>query len=256
MPQHPLPAPYVAAHRGARRVAPENTLAAFTAALDRGAVALELDVHRTRDGRAVVMHDDMVDRTTDSSGPVSTMEAADIKRLDAGSWWSPQFAGETVPFLEEVIELTERGAVLHVELKGAGASLLAGDVVAMARRCGAEDRVVLMSFDLNAALVARQADPEITVLPIISGKLQDQLGFVLGTGLSGLNQSVDRWGQETIQRFHERGLLVHGSLVNDRARLGDFFSRGGDMADSDSADCFAPGSYGPGSYGPGSYGVA
>jgi glycerophosphoryl diester phosphodiesterase len=246
MPQPPRPVPYVAAHRGARRVAPENTMAAFTAALDRGAVALELDVHRTSDGRAVVIHDDLVDRTTDGSGPVSAMEAADIKRLDAGSWWSPQCAGETVPFLEEVIELTERRAVLHVELKGPGASLLAGDVVATVRRWGAEDRVVVMSFDLNAALAARQADREITVLPIVSGKLRDQLGFVLGAGLSGLNQSVDRWGEETIQRFHEHGLLVHGSLVNDRARLEAFFSRGGDVADSDSPDCFGPDCSGPG----------
>jgi glycerophosphoryl diester phosphodiesterase len=238
VPAPPLPAPYVAAHRGARRVAPENTLAAFTAALAHGAVALELDVHRTRDGRAAVIHDDLLDRTTDGSGPVSLMGAPDIRRLDAGSWWSPQFAGEAVPFLEEVIELTEENTVLHVELKGPGAPRLGGEVVSMAARCGAAHRVIVMSFDLNAALAARQADPDITVLPIVSGKLKDELGFVLATGLSGLNQSVDRWEKRTIEEFHEHGLLVHGSLVNDRQRLDDFFSEGGDMADSDSLDCF------------------
>jgi glycerophosphoryl diester phosphodiesterase len=239
---HYVAAHYVAAHRGASRLAPENTLAAFSAALGRGAMALELDVHLTRDGRAVVIHDDLVDRTTDGRGPVRLLDSDEVRRLDAGSWWSAEFAGQPVPFLEEVIELTEGKACLHIELKGATAQVLAGEVVAMARRLGASARVVVMSFDLDAALAARAAaGPDLPVVAIVGGTLEDQLGFVIATGLSGLNQAVGRWRPETVQRFHERGLLVHGSLVNDRRQLEEFFALGGDMADSDSPDCFGDG---------------
>jgi len=232
------PVPYAAAHRGASRLAPENTLAAFRAALAHGATAIELDVHLSGDGRPVVIHDDLVDRTTDGTGPVSGLNGTEVKQLDAGSWWSADFKGEPVPFLDEVLALTEGRAVLHVELKGASGRALAGDVVRLARRLGAAERVVVMSFDLDAVLAARDAGPEFTVLPIISEPLEDQLGFAVATGVSGLNQAVGRWDRATVRRFHDRGLLAHGSLVNDVQELDDFFSRGGDVVDSDSVDCF------------------
>jgi glycerophosphoryl diester phosphodiesterase len=234
-----LPVPYVAAHRGASRLAPENTLAAFSAALAQGAKAIELDVHLSRDERAVVIHDDTVDRTTNGSGPVSGLDSSEVKQLDAGSWWSPGFKGEPVPFLEEAIALTEGRAVLHVELKGARANLLAGQVVKMVRQLEATERVVVMSFDLDAVLAAREAGPGLIVLPIISKPLDDQLSFALATGVSGLNQAVSRWDATTVRRFHERGLLAHGSLVNDVQELDAFFRRGGDVVDSDSPECFA-----------------
>jgi glycerophosphoryl diester phosphodiesterase len=229
----------VAAHRGASRFAPENTLAAFSAALDRGALAIELDVHLSLDGRVVVIHDDYVDRTTEGTGPVSRLAYDDLQRLDAGSWWSARFAGERVPLLEEVIELTQGKAVLHVELKGPVAEVLAPEVVTIVRRLGASHRVVVMTFDLGAALAAREAAPELAVLATVGGTLEDQLSFVQATGLAGLNQAVTRWAPSTVHKFHEWGLLVHGSLVNDRQELERFFSLGGDMADSDLPACFA-----------------
>lgn len=195
-------------------------------------------MHLTADGPAVVIHDDLLDRTTDGSGPASGLTAAEIKQLDAGSWWAPHFAGEAVPLLEEVLELTEGRALLHVELKGGGSELLAGLVVDSVRRLGAVHRVIVMSFDLDAVLAARDAGSELTVLAIVGGRLEDQLGFVLAAGLDGLNQAPRRWEPATIDSFHEHGLLVHGSLVNDPAELETFFALGGDMVDSDSPECF------------------
>jgi glycerophosphoryl diester phosphodiesterase len=233
--------PYVSAHRGARSQAPENTIAAFRAALEAGAAALELDVHLTRDERVVVIHDATLDRTTDASGPVSARSGEQVRALDAGSWFSAGMAGQHIPFLEDVIELTEGRARLHIELKGERGEALAERVVATVRRLGAADRVVIMSFDLDAALAARRSGPEISTLAIVGGRLEDQLGFVRSTGLAGLNQAPDRWARATIERFHEHGLLVHGSLVNDRHELEAFFASGGDMADSDAPECYARG---------------
>jgi glycerophosphoryl diester phosphodiesterase len=233
-----LPLPYVAAHRGASRLAPENTLTAFSAALDRGALAIELDVHLSADGRAVVIHDDLVDRTTDGQGQVSRTSYAELKRLDAGSWWSAQFSGERLPLLDEVFEMAQGRAVLHVELKGPGVDILAAQVVDLARRFGASHQIVVMSFDLDAVLAARRHAPDIPAIAILGETLPNPVGFVEATGLSGLNQAVQRWVPSTVQEFHKRGWLVHGSLVNDQDEVDRFFALGGDMVDSDSPDCW------------------
>ena len=99
----------ICAHRGLDDSAPENTLAAFGAALKRG-MAIEFDVQMTIDGSAVVMHDWTVDRTTDGSGSVSQLTLAEVKALDAGSWYGPEFAGLRVPTLNETLDLVRSRA--------------------------------------------------------------------------------------------------------------------------------------------------
>ena len=99
-----MPKPIICAHRGLEGIAPENTIAAFAPALERG-MAIELDVQMTSDRQLVIIHDPTVDRTTDGSGPVSELSLADVKTLDAGSWFGPQFADQRVPTLDEVLEL-------------------------------------------------------------------------------------------------------------------------------------------------------
>ena len=90
----------VIAHRGEHRAHPENTLPAFQAAIDAGADSFELDVRTTSDGRLVLMHDARVDRTTNGSGAVRAMTFDQIRALDAGAKFSPQFAGTKVPSLD------------------------------------------------------------------------------------------------------------------------------------------------------------
>lgn len=138
-PQHPT----IIAHRGASGAAPENTLASFRAALETGATALELDVHRTADGEIVVIHDATVDRTTDGAGRVSEMTLDAIRRLDAGSWRGPEFAGERVPTLAEVCRLARGRAFLFVELKADG---IADDVLDRLTAEGMDGQSILISF--------------------------------------------------------------------------------------------------------------
>ena len=96
--------PVMLAHRGLVRHAPENTLPAFAAAVELG-LSIELDVYQTRDDQLVVIHDRTVDRTTTGTGNVNELTLAEIRRLDAGSWFDPAFAGEKVPTLEEAFQL-------------------------------------------------------------------------------------------------------------------------------------------------------
>jgi len=96
--------PLLLSHRGLVRHAPENTLPAFAAAVALG-LSLELDVYQTRDGQLVVIHDTTVDRTTDGTGNVTQMTLAQVRKLDAGKWFHPRFAGLRVPTLDEVFQL-------------------------------------------------------------------------------------------------------------------------------------------------------
>ena len=101
----------VVGHRGNSAVAPQNTLAAFEAAWRAGADCVELDVQLTADGRVVVIHDDTVDATTDGTGPVAGFTLASIRRLDAGSWFSPAFADAYMGLLE--VTVTKPALVTH-----------------------------------------------------------------------------------------------------------------------------------------------
>jgi len=91
------------AHRGASGYAPENTVASFEKAVELGFDFIELDVRLSKDGKLVVIHDADLSRTTNGNGFVKDLTVPELKRLDAGSWYSPEFAGEKIPLLEEVL---------------------------------------------------------------------------------------------------------------------------------------------------------
>src|SRR5687768_5015599 len=108
----------VIAHRGASSYAPENTLAAFDLALHMTVHQIELDVHFSRDGHIVVIHDDTVDRTTNGSGPVASKTLAELRAVDAASWFGVRFAGERIPTFGEVLERYKGRVHIHTEIKG------------------------------------------------------------------------------------------------------------------------------------------
>lgn len=137
------------AHRGAKRVAPENTLPAFQAALDMGVDGIELDVQASKDQVLVVMHNFTVDETTNGQGRVSDFTAAELAGLDAGSHFSPDFAGVGVPTLEQVFDLVGSRCRVNVEIKslnpegGPEVDLLAQ----MIRHRSLYDQVIVSSFN-------------------------------------------------------------------------------------------------------------
>jgi glycerophosphoryl diester phosphodiesterase len=143
--------PVTFAHRGASCKAPENTLEAFRAAIEAGAAGLELDVHMTRDGRIVVVHDATVDRTTDGSGAVREMTLEEIRGLDAGYRFSPdggfsypyRHRNLRVPTLEEIFHEFP-GAAVNVEIKEAGPGIERA-VLSVIEEAGAEGRTLVAS---------------------------------------------------------------------------------------------------------------
>ena len=134
---------WVIAHRGCSATHPENTMAAFKAAVEANADFIELDVHITGDGNVVVIHDAELKRTTDSEGNVEDMALADIRKADAGSWKDASFAGEKVPTLEEVFQEIPIG--VKVEIKSEGEEICRR-VLEIVKAADALDRVVISSF--------------------------------------------------------------------------------------------------------------
>jgi glycerophosphoryl diester phosphodiesterase len=105
------------AHRGAAGYAPENTMAAFQKGVDMKADYIEIDVQQTKDGELVVIHDVTLDRTTNGTGYVKDHTLEEIRQLDAGSYFAPEFAGEKVPTFEEVLDEFRGKTGILIELK-------------------------------------------------------------------------------------------------------------------------------------------
>ncbi|MCI1676307.1 MAG: glycerophosphoryl diester phosphodiesterase [Ancrocorticia sp.] len=159
--QHAIPAPsvhvptesrFLFAHRGLAARAPENTMAAFRAAADAGATWLEMDVDILGDGTPVVLHDSSLDRTTDHHGSMYSITAADLPSIDAGSSFSPQFAGQRIPTFHEFIDfLNDSGMNANVELKGNEAGKepalhLIDTVIEELERLDPERQIIISSF--------------------------------------------------------------------------------------------------------------
>ncbi len=148
---------FVWAHRGASNDAPENTMSAFQAAAAAGANGIELDVHLSRDGIPMVIHDETLDRTTNGSGPVGRMRAREIHRLDAGRWYDPVFAGESVPALEEILQWAGDGIRINIEIKDPAAVL---PVLKLVRNFPMVP-VLVSSFNAGLLEDLRRKDPEL-----------------------------------------------------------------------------------------------
>ena len=156
--------PLIIAHRGASSRAPENTMASFRKAVELGADAIELDVHRSKDGYLMVCHDERVDRTSNGKGYIKDFTLRELKSLDAGRWIGEEFKGERMPLLEEVLELVlKNNILLNIELKN-GPIFYEGierDVINLVKNYGLVDETIISSFNHYSLLQVKGIEPRI-----------------------------------------------------------------------------------------------
>ena len=157
--------PLILAHRGARHFAPENTLAAFRLAAEMGAHGIELDVHICKDGEAVVIHNPSLDETSDGHGPVRDFTLAELQALDAGSWYAPEFAGERIPTLAQVLHELGPRLMLNIELKTDAffSGELEAEVVRLVEDTHMAHRVIVSSFNPAALWRVRRLNRHIPI---------------------------------------------------------------------------------------------
>ena len=155
--------PIIFAHRGASTQAPENTLASFGLALSQGADSIELDARLSADGQVVVIHDPTVDRTTNGHGRVAELTLAELRSLDAGSFFSEKYHAEKIPLLEEVFEAVGKKMLINVELKNftSPGDQLVEKVCALVKKHGLEKRIIFSSFLASNLKNAKRFLPEV-----------------------------------------------------------------------------------------------
>jgi glycerophosphoryl diester phosphodiesterase len=208
------------AHRGYSSVAPENTLPALAAAVPAGATFVEFDVRTTADGVPVVIHDQTVDRTTGGSGFVWDLTLDEVRGLDAGSWFSPAYAGTRVPLLSEVLDLLVAGPELLLEIKRPATLAEVKTIFGMVGERGLLDRTVVQSFDPDVLRLAREVAPEVR-RGLLRLRLDDEtVPLVKELGVICCNPPVgDVLGDPaTVAELIEAGVDVMPWTANDIAQ--------------------------------------
>ncbi|MEO1057562.1 MAG: glycerophosphodiester phosphodiesterase family protein [Actinomycetota bacterium] len=207
----------VIGHRGASAEAPENTIAAFERALQLGADGIEFDVQLSSDGTAVVIHDAMLDRTTDGSGPVFHHDVDTLRGLDAGARFGSDFIGEPIPTLDEVLRLP--AAVLELEIKTWGLAVLEA-VLDEVDAAGVFDRVKFTGWNQSMLCRLKAERPDATI-GLFSQQPQPWMNeavferYVLGTAeTAGFDVAHVYAGAITpsiARGLHDLGYVVHAN---------------------------------------------
>lgn len=211
---------WVVGHRGASGHAPENTLAAFRRAVELGATFIETDLQLSRDSRLVAIHDDTLDRTTNGRGPVHALTLAALRELDAGSWFGPQFAGEKIPTLDEILRFSqEHDVVFYLELKAAGAWGLEHALVGALRELEGAPRAVVLSFDPGRLAVVRRLEPTVMTGYLFSWSPADPVKRALEVGARQLAPRGDLVTPELVGQARRADLQVVTWTVNEPAHM-------------------------------------
>lgn len=205
---------HVCAHRGHSIGAPENTLPAIEAAAANRATVCEIDVVLTRDDEIVLLHDEILDRTTDGRGRVSALDLAQVRTLDAGAWFAPAFAGTRVPTLAEVLETARRlGLGTLVEIKerqrpGRMIERLA-DVLGAQNAVG---EVLVISFDHPTLVRARARIPGLRTEIITHARHVDPVAVALRAQAASVAIEADMFHPDDARALHKAGVAVRVTL--------------------------------------------
>jgi len=204
-----LPPARACAHRGDNKVAPENTVPAFRLAVEKGAHQIEFDVAMSEDGELVIMHDPTVDRTTDGTGHVRELPFDELRRLDAGSWKSPEYAGTQIPTFREVLEAAPPPALLNCHLREAPS--LPEETVRQIVEMGRVDQCFL-ACTVAQAQAARAVCPEIRICNL-DGQGPPNSDYPQRTIELGA-ELIQIWGwddsmAQAVARLHDAGVTVN-----------------------------------------------
>ena len=248
--------PLVVAHRGGSGLAPENTLEAFSQSLSLGVDAVELDVHLNKEGIPVVIHDPLLDKTTDGVGLVEDYTLKELKALDAGA----RFKGirdngiegkrtPRIPTLEEVLELIQGKVKLQLEIKvrqdGTRYPGIEQKVVEALRRYGMVQDTIVLSFDLPTLQTVKEWEPSLETCAVIGTRY---LNAMLPLGVTAIAEELVKYRiayvgvderrltPALLEALRNRGLRVGVWTVNDERRMRQFVQMGVDFITTDRPD--------------------
>ncbi|MDQ6884262.1 MAG: glycerophosphodiester phosphodiesterase [Candidatus Dormibacteraeota bacterium] len=209
--------PLLGGHRGNADECPENTLASFRSAIELGVDLVECDVHLSDDRQLAVIHDHLIERTTNGTGLVRDYTMAELKAFDAGSWKDPRFAGETIPSLPEVLELAKGKVGVAIEIKNLPLPY-EGIEERVVEAVGAADmveEVVIISFDHRSVKRVRQLEPGIMTGVLEASRPVDPLRVMADAGAEVFCPHWAAIDPDTAQLLHQAGKLLGVWTVDD-----------------------------------------
>ncbi len=241
----PWPYPRTIAHRGAGKLAPENTLAAFRHGASFGYRMFEFDVKLSADGKAVLLHDATLERTTSGRGRADALTLGELAQLDAGSWHSPAYAGEPIPTLAAIAAYTRaNGLHVNIEIKPVpGTEARTGAAVALdalALWAGAAVPPLLSSFSEAALEAARRVAPDLPRALLLDTLPADWLDRLARLGCVALDANHRELNQDVIEAAHGAGYRVACYTVNEPDRAAALLGWGVDAVITDAVDRIPP----------------
>jgi glycerophosphoryl diester phosphodiesterase len=227
---HPV---LVIAHRGAAAYAPENTLASVEKAIEQRTDFVEIDVQETADGELAVVHDSDFMKIAKVDREVWQATSDDLDRIDAGAWFAPEFIGQRVPRLREVLETARGRAKVTIELKYYGHDVdLERRVVALVEELGVADQIIVMSLEHEALRKVRALRPSWTV-GLLTAKAVGDL-TELDADFLAVNAGIAT--RSFVRRAHAKGKQVYVWTVNDPVRMFQMLNVGVDGIITDRPD--------------------
>lgn len=238
------PYPRIFAHRAGGKLAPENTLAAIRLGQSLGYAAHEIDVKLSRDGVALLLHDETLERTTNGRGRAADLNWRELRGLDAGSWHSPEFEGEPLAAFEDAARLLrEKETMVNVEIKPTpGFDRETGEMVALAARELWHDAPVpplFSSFSFDALLAAKHAAPEIPRAWLIDTFTDADWDRLKVLEAVALHTNYRKIQMADARRLQEAGYRVNLYTVNEATRAEQLLNAGVDGLFTDNLRVFA-----------------
>ena len=212
-------------------------MAAFRKAVAQGVSFIETDLHLSRDARFVAIHDSTLDRTTGVRGSVHDLTLAELRRLDAGSWFGSEFAGERIPTLEEILEFSKKqDIVFYLEVKPSGSWGGEHALVGALRDSGDIPRVVVISFDSEILGSLRKLEPTVMTGLLYDGQLENPLEKAVQIGARQLAIRGDLVTPALLTQARKKDLQVVCWTVNHPAHMRMLIDAGVDGIMSDYPD--------------------
>ena len=236
------------AHRGLNTLAPENTMAAFRLAQEHGVTWLETDVDVLGDGTVITCHDTTLDRTTNCSGGYYALTAADLENIDAGSWLSPEYAGERIPRLSDLITfMNETGMNCNIEVKSNEAGkdmtlMLINNLLRELENLNPSNQVIISSFNHVLLYELNKKAPKLPIgcLYDTSTLREDWKSILELVGADYIHPENTGLTREKVRAFRDAGFGVNVWTVNSPARANELFNWGATGVFSDVADQLLP----------------
>ncbi|MBN4056457.1 MAG: hypothetical protein COA82_11185 [Alkaliphilus sp.] len=208
----------ILAHRGASAYAPENTTIAFTKAIEMGADGFELDIHLSKDGNLIVIHDESVNRTTNGSGFIKDLTLGEIKKLDAGSWFDSQFSDEKVPTLDEVLTLIKDTQLLiNIEIKNGPFfyAEIEQKIIDCVVRHSMIDRVIVSSFDHYSIVKIKKLNSSIKTGALFLARTINSWKYIKEIGADAIHPHFVSVTSEVVKNCHENNIEIHTYTANE-----------------------------------------